>query len=84
MIRRLVDKLSQQRRSEIMIEVRETNLEAQFFFRNQGFRTVCVLRSHYDDTYEDAYVMQYRLSGVQDEWLLPFSPSNRISEFDAA
>ena len=63
MIRRLVDKLSQQRRSEIMIEVRETNLDAQFFFRNQGFRAVCVLRSHYDDTYEDAYVMQYRLSG---------------------
>jgi hypothetical protein len=28
--------------------------------------------------------MQYRLTGVQDEWLLPFSPSNRISEFDAA
>jgi ribosomal-protein-alanine N-acetyltransferase len=84
MIRRLVDKLSQQRRSEIMIEVRETNLDAQFFFRNQGFRAVCVLRSHYDDTYEDAYVMQYRLAGVQDEWLLPFSPSNRISEFDAA
>ncbi|HET6327355.1 MAG TPA: ribosomal protein S18-alanine N-acetyltransferase [Planctomycetaceae bacterium] len=84
MIRRLVDKLSQQRRSEIMIEVRETNLDAQYFFRNQGFRAVCVLRSHYDDTYEDAYVMQYRLTGVQDEWLLPFSPSNRISEFDAA
>jgi ribosomal protein S18 acetylase RimI-like enzyme len=32
MIRPLVDK---QRRSEIMIEVRETNLEAQFFFRNR-------------------------------------------------
>jgi hypothetical protein len=29
-------------------------------------------------------VMQYRLSGVQDEWLLRFSPSNRMSEFDAA
>ena len=81
MIRPLVDK---QRRSEIMIEVRETNLEAQFFFRNQGFRAVCGLRSHYGDTHEDAYVMQYRLSGVQDEWLLRFSPSNRMSEFDAA
>lgn len=84
MIRRLVDKLSQQRRSEIMVEVRETNLDAQFFFRSQGFRAVCVLRSHYDDTYEDAYVMQYRLTGAEDEWLLPFSPTNRISEFDAA
>ena len=84
MVRRLIDKLSQQRRSEIMLEVRESNLDAQVFFRHQGFRAVCVLRSHYDDTYEDAYVMQYRLTGVEDEWLLPFSPTNRISEFDAA
>jgi [ribosomal protein S18]-alanine N-acetyltransferase len=84
MIRRLVDKLSQQRRSEIMVEVRETNLDAQFFFRSQGFKAVCVLRSHYDDSYEDAYVMQYRLTGTDEEWLLPFSPTNRISEFDAA
>jgi [ribosomal protein S18]-alanine N-acetyltransferase len=84
MLRRLVDKLSQQRRSEILVEVRETNLDSQFFYRSQGFRAVCVLRSHYDDTYEDAYVMQYRLTGVDDEWLLPFSLSNRISEFDAA
>jgi ribosomal-protein-alanine N-acetyltransferase len=84
MIRRLVDKLSQQRRSEILLEVRETNLDAQFFFRKQGFRAVCVLRAHYDDTYEDAYVMQYRLTQSVEEWVLPFSPSNRISEFDAA
>jgi ribosomal-protein-alanine N-acetyltransferase len=84
MIRRLVDKLSQQRRSEIMVEVRETNLDAQFFFRSQAFKAVCVLRSHYDDTYEDAYVMQYRLTGEDEAWVLPFSPTNRISDYDAA
>ena len=84
MIRRLVDKLSQQRRSEIMVEVRETNLDAQFFFRSQGFKAVCVLRSHYDDTYEDAYVMQYRLTGEDETWVMPFSPTNRISDYDAA
>jgi ribosomal-protein-alanine N-acetyltransferase len=84
MIRRLVDKLSQQRRSEIMVEVRETNLDAQFFFRSQSFKAVCVLRSHYDDTYEDAYVMQYRLTGEDEAWVLPFSPTNRISDYDAA
>jgi hypothetical protein len=28
--------------------------------------------------------LQYPLSGVQDEWPLRFSPSNRVSEFDAA
>ena len=83
MVRRLVDKLSQQRRKEIALEVRETNLPAQLFFQSQGFRAVCVLRRHYDDTTEDAYVMQYRLN-ASEEWLLPFSPHNRISEFDAA
>jgi len=83
MVCRLVDKLSQQRRKEILLEVRETNLSAQLFFQNQGFRAVRVLRKHYDDTTEDAYVMQYRLS-ASDPSILPFSPDNRISEFDAA
>ena len=83
MVQRLVDKLSQQRRKEILLEVRETNLSAQMFFKNQGFRAVHVLRGHYDDTTEDAYVMQYRLT-AQEQSVLPFSPQNRISEYDAA
>ncbi len=83
MVRRLVDKLSQQRRNEIILELRETNLAAQLFFKNQGFRAVCVLRKHYDDTTEDAYVMLYRLT-ASETWQSPFEPQNRISEFDAA
>ena len=82
MIRRLVEKLSQQRRKEIVLEVRESNLSAQMFFKERGFRAVRVLRNHYDDTTEDAYVMLYCLEA--DDWSLPFSPDNRISEFDAA
>ena len=81
MIGRLVDKLSQQRRKEIVLEVRETNLDAQMFFKNQDFRAVTVLRNHYDDTAEDAYYMLYRLASEKS---LPFVPRNRISEFDAA
>ena len=81
MIGRLVDKLSQQRRKEIVLEVRETNLAAQMFFKNQNFRAVTVLRNHYDDTAEDAYYMLYRLAAENS---LPFVPRNRISEFDAA
>lgn len=61
MVQKLIDKLSQQRRHEIMLEVRETSLPAQLFFRAHGFRAVSVLRGHYDDTTEDAYVMRYRL-----------------------
>lgn len=81
MIGRLIDKLSQQRRKEIVLEVRETNLAAQMFFKNQDFRAVTVLRNHYDDTAEDAYYMLYRLAA---ENASPFVPHNRISEFDAA
>lgn len=83
MVTRLVDKLSQQRRNEILLEVRERNLDGQIFFRTQGFRAISVLRSHYDDTDEDAYIMQFRLDAPADQ-SAPFSLTNRISEFDAA
>ncbi len=60
MIAKLISKLSAQRRTRVTLEVRETNLPAQLFFRNVGFRAVSVLRCYYDDTPEDAYLMQYR------------------------
>jgi ribosomal-protein-alanine N-acetyltransferase len=60
MIRKLISKLSPQRRSRIMLEIRETNLAAQLFFRDVGFRAISLLRDFYEDTTEDAYLMQYR------------------------
>lgn len=60
MLAKLTAKLSTQRRSRIILEVRETNLPAQLFFRENGFRAVSVLHSYYSDTPEDAYIMQYR------------------------
>ena len=60
MLAKLIAKLSAQRRNRIQLEVRETNLAAQLFFRANGFRAVTVLRNFYDDTPEDAYLMQYR------------------------
>ena len=83
MVAKLIDKLSQQRRQEILLEVRESNLEAQLFFKNLDFLAVRVLRNHYDDTTEDAYVMRYRLyetDGLPEQ----FRPHNRISYYDAA
>jgi [ribosomal protein S18]-alanine N-acetyltransferase len=62
MVKKLVSKLSHDRRSRIMLEIRETNLPAQLFFRSLGFRAVSVLRQFYEDTPEDAYLMQYRYS----------------------
>ncbi len=67
MVRKLVGKLSQQRRTRITLEVRETNLAAQLFFRQQGFRAVNVLRNFYEDSPEDAYVMQYRYRPTSEE-----------------
>ncbi len=61
MVAKLVSKLSPDRRTRITLEVRETNLAAQLFFRACGFRAVSVLRNHYQDTPEDAYLFQYRL-----------------------
>lgn len=82
MVLRLIDKLSQQRRKEILLEVRERNLDAQMFFKQQSFRAVRVLRSHYDDTSEDAYIMQFRLDRGEES--IGLTPTNRISEYDAA
>ncbi len=81
MIDKLVSKLSQQRRKEIMLEVRETNLSAQLFFQDQGFLAMGVLRDHYDDSQEDAYLMSYRsdtsdLSGMHLN-------RNRISKYES-
>ena len=64
MIKKLVSKLSRERRNRLMLEIRETNLPAQLFFRALGFRAVSVLRDFYDDTPEDAYLMQYRYSAA--------------------
>lgn len=64
MVRKLISKLSHDRRSRILLEIRETNLPAQLFFRSQGFRAVSVLRDFYEDTPEDAYLMQYRYSAA--------------------
>jgi len=60
MVAKLIGKLSPQRRSRIQLEIRETNLPAQLFFRTNGFRATSVLHNFYEDTPEDAYVMQYR------------------------
>jgi [ribosomal protein S18]-alanine N-acetyltransferase len=62
MIDKLVSKLAYQRRNRIVLEVRETNLDAQLFFRQLGFRATSVLRSFYEDTPEDAFLMQYRVA----------------------
>jgi ribosomal-protein-alanine N-acetyltransferase len=49
MIQRLKDKLDSQRRYAIDADVCETNLDAQLFFRDMGFRAIGVLKRYYED-----------------------------------
>lgn len=76
MLAKLIGKLSAQRRTRVVLEVRETNLAAQLFFRSAGFRAISVLRAYYEDTPEDAYLMQYRYRANRPELELP---TNRIA-----
>lgn len=61
MVSKLKSKLSSQRRRQIEIMLRESNLDAQLFFKEQQFKARQVFRGQYHETDEDAYLMIYRL-----------------------
>lgn len=67
MIKRLIDKLSEQRRRAIVVNVRESSVAAQLFFKHCGFRCVQVIRKAYTECGEDAYVMRYRIESWNSE-----------------
>ena len=80
MVGKLISKLSSHRRTRITLEVRETNLVAQLFFRSQDFRAVRVLRGYYEDSGEDAFLMQYQLPGETAEGAE--ESVNRIAQYE--
>ena len=49
---------------KIMLEVRETNLDAQLFYRSLGWRATRVVRKFYEDTGEDAYRMECKIEAA--------------------
>ena len=59
MLEKLIGKLSTQQRCRLVMEVRETNLDAQLFFRAMGCKAVAVLEDYYDDVSEDALLFEY-------------------------
>ncbi len=71
MMEKLVGKLTPERRNRIVLEVRERNLPAQLFFRTLGYRAISVLKDFYQDTTEDAYLMQYVLHSAAAEEAMP-------------
>ena len=56
MVKKLLGKMSPQRRRVLEFVVRERNVDAQLFFHAMGMKGVAILRGHYEDTGEDAYV----------------------------
>lgn len=67
MLERLVMKLNPHRQARILLEVRETNLDAQLFFKACGFRAVSVVRDFYEDVTEDAYVFTFKVKAESKE-----------------
>lgn len=60
MIRKLISKLTPQKRTHIRVHVRETNLDAQLFFQSAGFIAIKIERRYFKDSKEDAYLMEYK------------------------
>jgi len=79
MVEKLLGKLSRERRNRIMLEVRETNLDAQLFFRSLGFRAISVLKDFYEDSPEDAYLMQFRYQPTAEELSVPAHGVTRMA-----
>jgi len=61
LVQKMIGKLSPLRRNRLMLEIRDSNLDAQCFFRAMGFKAVSVLRDFYEDTSDDGYLFQYQL-----------------------
>lgn len=81
MVTKLIGKLSSHRRTKITLAIRETNLAAQLFFRNQSFKATKVLRSYYEDSGEDAYLMHYQIATFDDE-VDDDEIQNRIAQYE--
>ena len=79
MMEKLIGKLSSQRRTRISLEVRETNLAAQVFFRSNGFKATSVLHEFYDDSPEDAYLMQFCCEPQEADLILPMNRIDRMA-----
>ncbi|MEN1679908.1 MAG: ribosomal protein S18-alanine N-acetyltransferase [Planctomycetota bacterium] len=76
---KLIGKLSSQRRTQITLEVRETNLAAQLFFKEAGFRATNVLRDFYEDSTEDAYLMRFDHQALAAEANQPHNRIHRLA-----
>lgn len=62
LVERMVSRFIPGRREAVEVTVRESNLDAQLFFRSLGFKAIEVLRDHYARSGEDGYLMRFCLA----------------------
>ena len=79
MIQRLIDKLAQQQRTDIVIEVPESAVTAQVWLRKREFRCIGTQANHYDNG-EAMYLMRYSLK-THDDSVPTWDGVNRITEY---
>ena len=56
---KLTSKLDENRRSSVEMIVRESNLDAQLFFKQCGWQAISVEKNWFPDTDEDGYEFEY-------------------------
>jgi ribosomal-protein-alanine N-acetyltransferase len=81
MVEKLIAKMASHRRSKITLAVRERNLPAQLFFRNLDFRASRVMRNYYEDSGEDAFLMELHAES-EDSETAAVVPVNRVAKYD--
>ena len=85
LIHKVINKLSINKRQEILVDIREGNLNAQLFFQHLNFMAVAIIDNCFEDVdvakdeyiQENAYVFIYKI-GYE---VLKLSPKNRISKY---
>ncbi len=86
MLRVLFDRLSFDVRSRITVEVRESNLGAQLFFKSRGFKAVSLRRNAHESG-DDLYLMQYEYQpasqcdagSARPEWKIAIALRNALT-----
>jgi ribosomal-protein-alanine N-acetyltransferase len=69
-------------RCHVELEIRETNLGGQLFFKNKGFRAVATINGLYQETKEDAYLMKLGKFASVKNRIKDYMPEQFRSELD--
>jgi ribosomal-protein-alanine N-acetyltransferase len=59
MIDKLKGKLDNNRRNHLIMEVRDSNIAAHLFLKNNDFKAVKIVRDAYEDCLDDMYIFRY-------------------------